>query len=531
MMTEIQERILLLLCEIDGICRKYGIEYYLEGGSVLGAVRHGGFLPWDDDADLAMTRKNWEKFRLAVEKENLPERVLESPESNPEYPTVAMRYVDTSTTRLWRSLMLDVCACGVAVDIFVLEGVPDDNQTLESMKHDLIDYCELINRYYRISSLGDSARYKRLRRLSRFFGRQRVAERLNRRLLRYDEDRCGRYLMRWGFRFQIYDKSIFGKPVYVPFESAMLPVPEKVYEYLDYQYGADWYMIPDESHIDTHDTVLDMSVSYKAYVSEYMPLIHKRSALAINQKYKDLEMEVLQYSQAYHRHIYSVTANAAARLANQACQENEALRKRLSREVSPDADEWFRQLFGDYLEKQLNQWFLFFRVFVPLDDRYLAEVISYLFRRGELRKVEKLLDIRKEQTLPLSPQMQQAETAMLQAKQEMQQFWQGGAAVPPPGRVLAAPIQLGAELCTALQNCGPEELDGLGAEILRCLERYPEEDLFRLAYGLLLRRKDNPDCRRVEDALKKNTRNGMLVQWMKKYGESAAYEEKGRNGK
>ena len=62
-MTEIQTKILSLLEEVDAICRQNDIEYYLEGGAVLGAIRHGGFLPWDDDSDLAMTRSNWEKFK------------------------------------------------------------------------------------------------------------------------------------------------------------------------------------------------------------------------------------------------------------------------------------------------------------------------------------------------------------------------------------------------------------------------------------------------------------------------------------
>ena len=66
-MNEMQKRILGLLVEVDTICRENDIEYYLEGGAILGALRHGGFLPWDDDSDLAMTRDNWEKFKKVFE--------------------------------------------------------------------------------------------------------------------------------------------------------------------------------------------------------------------------------------------------------------------------------------------------------------------------------------------------------------------------------------------------------------------------------------------------------------------------------
>ncbi len=58
-----------LLREFDRICRKYEIPYFLSGGSMLGAVRHGGIIPWDDDVDVGMTRENFERFRRVVRDE------------------------------------------------------------------------------------------------------------------------------------------------------------------------------------------------------------------------------------------------------------------------------------------------------------------------------------------------------------------------------------------------------------------------------------------------------------------------------
>ena len=71
-LTKVHETNLKILKEIDRICRKYKIKYMLDAGTLLGAVRHQGFIPWDDDADVAFTRSNYEAF-LKVVKRELPD--------------------------------------------------------------------------------------------------------------------------------------------------------------------------------------------------------------------------------------------------------------------------------------------------------------------------------------------------------------------------------------------------------------------------------------------------------------------------
>lgn len=68
-LRKLRGELLDLLVELDRVCRKYGIRYYLSSGTLLGAVRHQGFIPWDDDVDIDMLRPDYERFRAAAEKE------------------------------------------------------------------------------------------------------------------------------------------------------------------------------------------------------------------------------------------------------------------------------------------------------------------------------------------------------------------------------------------------------------------------------------------------------------------------------
>jgi len=78
----VQLKQLGILCEIDALCRRHGIAYWLDGGTLLGAVRHGGFIPWDDDIDIAMRLSDLPRFGEAA-RELPPHLFLQTPQSDP----------------------------------------------------------------------------------------------------------------------------------------------------------------------------------------------------------------------------------------------------------------------------------------------------------------------------------------------------------------------------------------------------------------------------------------------------------------
>lgn len=517
-MTELQTKILSLLEEVDDICRRNDIEYYLEGGAILGAIRHGGFLPWDDDSDITMTRSNWEKFREVFFRDKPQNRALESPELNDMYPTNTVRYIDTSTTSIWRSLMYDVCACGVFVDIFILEDAPDDDEQLEQMKRDFIDYCEIINPFYRLSSLGDGERFRHHLKRSRTLGRRKVAEELNAKILQYHGQPSSRYLMRWGMRFQVYDKSVYGKPTYVPFENTMLPIPERPLDYLVYQYGIDWHMIPEASDVELHDTILDLNIGYRTYMDAYMPLINKEEALALNFKYKVADMEILDYNKAFHKHIYGTAGSAAALVLHRELERRGLDLEKEFSQVTPKNNVLFEELFGDYLTKQLHQWYLFYGVFVPIEDDVLSCIVTYLLRSGRSRQAEKLLNIRMEQKQPLSPQLEKAKASYDALVSSTKLFWSGHWAeaaqyLRNADSIVMTPTGIAICLIDDILTGRTDALMQIKRQTEDCVQTWPNEDLFKMAYVLVLQKLGfEKSATTVAQELLSASSNGMVIR-------------------
>ena len=116
---------LSILEEIDRICRKHSIGYWLDGGSLLGAVRHGGFIPWDDDIDIAMTAADARRF-ASVAPAELPDSLcLQTPETeHTREPIMKVRSLNSFYVEGSEDFTLPYCK-GLFVDIFPMIDYPD----------------------------------------------------------------------------------------------------------------------------------------------------------------------------------------------------------------------------------------------------------------------------------------------------------------------------------------------------------------------------------------------------------------------
>lgn len=121
---DVHERILKILLNIDKVCQEHNLIYYIWAGTMLGAVRHKGFIPWDDDIDIAMPRPDYDRL-IEHCREWLPQPYeMVSAETDPVYPLPFAKIQDADTTLIERMHLKYVG--GIYIDVFPIDAVPEN---------------------------------------------------------------------------------------------------------------------------------------------------------------------------------------------------------------------------------------------------------------------------------------------------------------------------------------------------------------------------------------------------------------------
>lgn len=134
-LADVQSTALAVFKKIDSICQEQGLRYWLAFGTLLGAVRHHGFIPWDDDIDLVMPRPDYERFLqyFRDHSESLLPLVAINPIDRPGTPFLITRVSDT-TFKMIGEFGDYVEDMGVFVDVYPLDGLGDDLSKAEELK-------------------------------------------------------------------------------------------------------------------------------------------------------------------------------------------------------------------------------------------------------------------------------------------------------------------------------------------------------------------------------------------------------------
>ncbi|MCI8856665.1 MAG: LicD family protein [Clostridiaceae bacterium] len=400
-MTEIQEHLLVLLKEIDSICKANDITYYLDGGTALGAVRHRGFLPWDDDADIVFTRKEFLRFVQAVRRENRSDRIIAGPDNSPEYAMVYSRYCDISTTCILRTTMLDQFQSGLFIDLFILDPIPDTPEAVGAYFDLLSGYAELRNPFYHDVVVGANAWYDRLKQMEQESGREAVDRFVEESLFQGVDGEGMTYAFRYDLEQFVYPRYIFQRVLHVPFEGELLPVAGEFGDYLRIHYGDQWYMIPGKTEVQTHNVAIDLHVPYETFKNSYMGLLDKPKALATYRRFHDLRIQYDRMTREIDTSRYRLTAEIFASVIRKKMQTVSPLALLAEKDYSG-----LREFLGNYADIQLNRWYLKNRVLIVLPDEAMYCALRLLLYDGRYGQSDKILRLYQESGLALDSRLE-----------------------------------------------------------------------------------------------------------------------------
>ncbi|MDO4317104.1 MAG: LicD family protein [Lachnospiraceae bacterium] len=254
--------------EVVRICNQTGLIYYMSGGTLLGAVRHHGFIPWDDDIDLAMPREDYEKF-LKLAPKLLPKNLqIVNYRTDPEYPYYITRVRDIDTKVEEIRIGNDYRYTNASIDIFPLDGTPNPLWIRKLYFFRVMAHRALMSLCYK-DSIDRSRKRGKVEKLflsimeklpiEKIFDPYQEKCKIDKIMRKHkveDSDNIG-CLMGAYRTNQIVPKRYFGKGRMYPFETITLRGPELYDEYLTQMYG-DYMKLPPKESQKVHFKIVEI---------------------------------------------------------------------------------------------------------------------------------------------------------------------------------------------------------------------------------------------------------------------------------
>lgn len=265
-------------------CKKHRLRYFIAYGSAIGAARHHGMIPWDDDIDVVMPRPDFERFLQLCRHEDLGHFEIVSPFNTPGYPLPFYKLCDKNTT-LWESEEYR-CVHGMYIDIFIYDGMADDRAEAERCRK---RYTKCWNWFAVASSYYSADRIRRdlaagkvadlalyfLFSLNRGFFRRRLLKRMYAITHKYRYDDCKMIVKYPPGYDEFIPKAWIEETTEIAYEDLMVTVPKDYTRWLNHYFG-DYTQLPPEEQRHPHHLIAYVNLERRETLQQVMEKVRKQ---------------------------------------------------------------------------------------------------------------------------------------------------------------------------------------------------------------------------------------------------------------
>jgi len=382
------------MVELDAYLKERDIKYMLYCGSQLGADRHHGMIPWDDDIDIMMSLDNYDKFIEAARKSLPGGRKVNALELSTDYPLCYARYVDTTTTALQRHTLFGGYDPGVKIDIFFC--VPTHSNEKKAKKHQLeilafnevlVDNITMI--YRRPEEFFPY--YEKEKKLLTRLGREKyISKRLPQLKYKYASKNPQKYIFFSGMlgNSHFFDASEITNIKEIDFDGRRFSAAVNGPYYDIESYGESWYQIPANISKPHHTWAADTDTPYSKHLEKIGDYIDLETMHEVQRQRKSLKLE--------EQFRFKEAIILRARLRNLASAME--IENKFRRADKPSLAQSY-DLFKPYYSLQLNKENRWYSLEVPLADDVLDAALRCLAAMGDFAKTIDILDIVKNRKL------------------------------------------------------------------------------------------------------------------------------------
>lgn len=259
-LTEMKKRLVEMVEYLDKLCDENGLTLYMAGGTLLGAVRHKGFIPWDDDIDMHLTRPDYDKLiEVFRNNGNCGRYKLLVRELNGNYLYPFAKLVDTQTLLIEKGGDAGV-EMGLYVDIFPVDGLGNDIKTAKKHmkklnKYITLNLAVLVKPWRKEVSFVKNFAIAFLRVIAKLYGGKRLYSKMYKlaHSLPYDECKyVGEVIDAVGEKRVVEREAVYSSYVVMPFENIQLKAPVGWDNYMSRYYGDYMQLPPESQRVPTH---------------------------------------------------------------------------------------------------------------------------------------------------------------------------------------------------------------------------------------------------------------------------------------